>query len=87
MHRVSLPPQVAIEQQPQSAMTKARYSIPYFVTTDPTSLIECIPACTSQTNPPKYAPILQKDYGKIRAQFQYRDTPEAASNIGVPRTR
>lgn len=52
-------------------MTRARYSIPYFVSADPQSLIECLPVCTDAQNPTKYEPVTQRSYGKMRAKLQY----------------
>ncbi|KAF3762708.1 Clavaminate synthase-like protein [Cryphonectria parasitica EP155] len=77
LHRVTVPP-VAADRPAAAgeAMTKARYSIPYFVAPDPASIIECIPACASQTNPARYPPIRQDEYRKMRAKLQYRDKPE-----------
>lgn len=57
-------------------MTRARYSIPYFVSPDPMSVIECLPACADSKNPAKYAPVVQDDYRKLRAKLQYSEKPE-----------
>lgn len=57
-------------------MTRARYSIPYFVSPDPTSVIECLPACSTSNDPAKYPPVLQEDYRRMRAKLQYSDKPE-----------
>lgn len=57
-------------------MTRARYSIPYFVSPDTTSVIECLPACSSSSNPAKYPPVVQEDYRMMRAKLQYSEKPE-----------
>ncbi|KAL2012914.1 hypothetical protein VTN00DRAFT_439 [Thermoascus crustaceus] len=69
-HRVALPP-LSDRFDGPNCMTRERYSIPYFLSPDPTSLIECIPACTSGQDPAKYKPITQADYNKMRASMQY----------------
>ncbi|XP_004513040.1 kihadalactone A synthase LFS-like isoform X2 [Cicer arietinum] len=47
-----------------------RYSIPYFLEPSHDCLVECLPTCKSDTNPPKYPPILCRDYLRQR----YNDT-------------
>lgn len=72
LHRVTLPP-----HQDGAPVTRARYSIPYFVSPDPDAVIECLPVCTGTTNPPKYPPVTQRDYNRMRAQLQYSDKAAA----------
>ncbi|KAL1964657.1 hypothetical protein VTN77DRAFT_6683 [Rasamsonia byssochlamydoides] len=69
-HRVGLPP-VSDRFEGSNRMTRERYSIPYFLSPDPTSIIECLPACTSEKNPAKYQPITQANYNRLRASMQY----------------
>ena len=52
-------------------LTRARYSIPYFVSANSDSLIQCLPSCFDAENPPKYEPVLQKDYSIMRFRMQY----------------
>ena len=52
-------------------MTRARYSIPYFVSADPETLVECLPVCTDGQNPVKYEPVTQDSYRRMRAKLQY----------------
>ncbi|KEF52791.1 uncharacterized protein A1O9_11208 [Exophiala aquamarina CBS 119918] len=68
MHRVQLPP-LQDRFSGDNRMTRARYSIPYFVTTDPDLLIECLRF--DEEHPPKYGPITQRDYAAMRARMQY----------------
>lgn len=70
LHRVTLPP---IEDRftGEERMTRARYSIPYFVSPDSDSVIECIPECANELNPPKYEPVMQGEYRRMRAKLQY----------------
>jgi isopenicillin N synthase-like dioxygenase len=82
LHRVTIPPTVgvanggnSVEQPLHGRMTKARYSIPYFVAPDPASIIECLPQCAGEHNPPKYAPISQEEYRRMRAKTQYSEKP------------
>lgn len=59
-------------------MTRARYSIPYFVSPDIDALIECIAECSSKENPIKYEPVVQREYRLMRGKLQY---PEKAANV------
>jgi len=47
-----------------------RISIPYFQHPNFDAIIECIPSCTSEDDPPRYAPVLAGDWSK------YRETKE-----------
>lgn len=64
LHRVRAPPMV-------EGMTKARYSIPYFVTADREKTIDCIPGCWSETIPKKYEPINSAEYIEMRLNATY----------------
>lgn len=50
-------------------MTRRRFSIPYFMSPDPDSVIECIPSCIGDTA--KYEPITQAAYNEMRASMHY----------------
>ncbi|KAA8644601.1 isopenicillin N synthase family dioxygenase [Aspergillus tanneri] len=69
-HRVQLPP-FADHFEGPDRMTRDRYSIPYFMTTDSNTVIECIPSCISEDKPAKYEPIKQIDYTRMRASMMY----------------
>lgn len=61
-------------------MTRARYSIPYFVSPDGEAVVECLPVCLSETNPAKYEPTQWDLYRKMRAALQYRkDEPTSVA--------
>jgi len=47
-----------------------RYSVAYFLEPGPDCLVECLPTCQSESNPPKYLPV---KYGDYLAQ-RYQDT-------------
>ncbi|KAJ5632604.1 Oxoglutarate/iron-dependent dioxygenase [Penicillium lividum] len=68
-HRVTLPP-LADRFEGQERMTRKRFSIPYFLSPDSDSVIECIPSCRGE-EPAKYEPITQADYNRMRASMQY----------------
>ena len=40
---------------------KDRYSIAFFYSPNPDSVIECAPSCTSSDNPPHYPPAVYRD--------------------------
>ena len=67
-HRVTLPP-LQDRFTGDERMTRARYSIPYFLTTDPEVTIECLRF--DDKHPPKYDPITRRDYYAMRARMQY----------------
>jgi isopenicillin N synthase-like dioxygenase len=65
-HRVTLPP---LQDRIVGAerMTRARYSIPYFCTTNPEWIIECL----KTDEPPKYKPVSQREYSEMRQKAAY----------------
>lgn len=67
-HRVQLPP-LQDRYVGDERMTRARYSIPYFVTTDPDVRIQSLR--TENGRMPRYDPITQRDYAAMRARMQY----------------
>ncbi|KAI0972233.1 hypothetical protein F4678DRAFT_429696 [Xylaria arbuscula] len=83
LHRVSLPPlnnNSDDSDVSRPRMTQSRYSIPYFVSPDPTAVIECLAlgasgddAGSKENNDtaPKYPPVTQQEYGRMRAKGQY----------------
>lgn len=76
LHRVALPPPQR-GAEGDAGVTRARYSIPYFVAPDPQAVIECLPVCAGPDNSPKYPPVTQQDYSRMRAQLQYSDKSPA----------
>jgi len=77
LHRVTLPP-AADRFTGEERMTRARYSIPYFVSPDIDAVIECMKECAGDDNPVKYEPVVQKEYRLMRAKLQYRETASVA---------
>ncbi|KAI1616286.1 hypothetical protein EDD37DRAFT_84087 [Exophiala viscosa] len=67
-HRVQLPPRQD-RFTGDERLTRPRYSIPYFITTDPDRVIECLKA--DEEHPAKYEPITQREYSAMRARMQY----------------
>jgi len=61
IHRVQLPP-LQDRFTGEERMTRERFSIPYFVCVERDTLMECLPVCHSTKNPPKYEPMLYRDY-------------------------
>ncbi len=51
-----------------------RYSMPYFYDPDTAEIIECLPTCRSQDNPPRFPPVRYGDYlmERIDANYAYR---------------
>ncbi|KAJ5679397.1 Oxoglutarate/iron-dependent dioxygenase [Penicillium macrosclerotiorum] len=69
-HRVTLPP-LSDRFEGEQRMTRRRFSIPYFLSPDPDSMIACIPSCMGPDEPAKYEPITQAEYNQMRASMQY----------------
>ncbi|KAF2725178.1 Clavaminate synthase-like protein [Polychaeton citri CBS 116435] len=76
LHRVALP-QLSDRFEGEERMTRQRYSIPYFVGPDPDVLVECLPSCSSTSNPAKYEPITQRAYNAMRGCTHYESSEEA----------
>lgn len=70
LHRVTLPP-LSDRFEGNDRMTRQRYSIPYFLTPDMDTLVECMEACKKVTGAAKYEPIKAGEYLQMRAKLQY----------------
>ncbi|KAI1764458.1 thymine dioxygenase [Hypoxylon sp. FL1150] len=81
LHRVTLPPVEDKQQGDGRLMTRARYSIPYFVSPDPQAVIECLAVCTDEAHPIKYEPVVQEDYRRMRGRGQYAEAPAALMTV------
>ncbi|KAI4271876.1 MAG: hypothetical protein LQ337_005693 [Flavoplaca oasis] len=75
LHRVTLPPRQDRFTGDEN-LTRARYSIPYFVAPKEKAVIETIQECVTETNPAKYKPIRWDEYRLMRGSMQY-ETLEA----------
>lgn len=62
-------------------MTRARYSIPYFVSPEIDAKIEVMAECSNAENPVKYEPVVQRDYRLMRAKLQYSDKPPQVAAV------
>ncbi|RDW72942.1 clavaminate synthase-like protein [Coleophoma cylindrospora] len=82
LHRVTLPP-ASDRYTGTERMTRARYSIPYFISPDIDSVIECLKECASTTNPAKYGPVVQREYRLMRAKLQYPEKPAPSTPIAA----
>ncbi|KAL8955567.1 MAG: hypothetical protein Q9183_006594 [Haloplaca sp. 2 TL-2023] len=80
LHRVTLPPRQD-RFTGNNKLTRARYSIPYFVGPIGTSMIETLPSCIDGHHPAKYKPINWDDYRLMRGSMQY-ESPEVAAARG-----
>ena len=67
-HRVTLPP-LQDRFEGEERLTRARYSIPYFLTTDPDEVIETLMVREGEQR--KYEPITQREYNALKASMQY----------------
>jgi len=75
VHRVMAPPldpeRRGQGQQNDGGVCKARYSIPFFATADPETMIETLPGCWDDENPKKYEPVSAWDYVQMRMAALY----------------
>ncbi|OAA55790.1 oxidoreductase, 2OG-Fe(II) oxygenase family [Niveomyces insectorum RCEF 264] len=72
MHRVRAPPLAEGATGVNGGkLTKARRSMPYFVTADREKIIDCLPGCFGPDNPKKYEPINSGEYVKRRLNATY----------------
>ncbi|KAH8913124.1 Clavaminate synthase-like protein [Coniochaeta sp. PMI_546] len=73
LHRVRAPPVDETTQGIHGAqrITRARYSIPYFVTADHEKVIDTLPGCFNESNPKKYEPINSGEYISRRLNATY----------------
>jgi len=71
LHRVGAPPLESEPGEDGVCYTKERYSIPYFVTADRGTVVDCLPGTWSELNPKKYPPIDAWDYIKMRMNATY----------------
>lgn len=78
LHRVTLPPRQD-RLTGNEKLTRARYSIPYFVGPIGTSMIETIPTCVDEKHPAKYEPINWDDYRLMRGSMQYESKETTAA--------
>ena len=64
LHRVENPPLI-------NGRSSRRLSIVYFCQTNYDTLVECLPGCSSASNPPKYAPVIASQYSSQRAAERF----------------
>ncbi|KAL8858350.1 MAG: hypothetical protein Q9178_005031 [Gyalolechia marmorata] len=77
LHRVTLPPRQD-RFTGNEKLTRARYSIPYFVAPMEKAVIETVQQCVNEKNPAKYKPITWDEYRLMRGSMQY-EKPEACT--------
>ncbi|KAF2663442.1 thymine dioxygenase [Microthyrium microscopicum] len=64
VHRVVAPPG-------ENEMCPPRYSIPFFATADPDTMIEALPGCWSETNPKRFDSVTAWGYVQMRMAALY----------------
>ncbi|GKT91133.1 flavonol synthase/flavanone 3-hydroxylase [Colletotrichum tofieldiae] len=69
MHRVRAPPLDTNESG--GRVTRARYSIPYFIGADQEKTVDCVPGCFGPGRPKKYRPINSREYIEMRLNATY----------------
>ena len=63
-----------------------RYSVPFFVTAEYETTIECLPTCTGPGNPPKYEPITIEAYSIEFLNKNYANRNQQAQWTGPEKT-
>ncbi|GMF05609.1 unnamed protein product [Ambrosiozyma monospora] len=73
LHRVCAPPvdHDASKGSQDNCISKVRYSVPFFIQANPSSLIEAIPGTFDRNHPKKYEPIYAGDYIDMRMNSTY----------------
>jgi isopenicillin N synthase-like dioxygenase len=73
VHRVVAPPAVAnsVGAGEEDELCKARYSIPFFATADPDTVIEALPGCWGDENPKKFESVTAWEYVQMRMAALY----------------
>jgi isopenicillin N synthase-like dioxygenase len=66
VHRVVAPPGAGLE-----GVCPARYSVPFFATADPDTVIEALPGCWGEGNPKKFGGITAWEYLQMRMAALY----------------
>jgi isopenicillin N synthase-like dioxygenase len=68
-----------------------RYSLAYFHSPNPDSVIECLPSCVSEDNPPRYEPAVYRDlvleFYRANYFHQKGHRSDAAAQVGGDRAR
>lgn len=64
-----------------NASGRNRYAIPFFFDAHPDTLIECVPTCCSDTDPPRYPPITYHDYAVWFASRTYNHLADIADEL------
>ena len=74
VHRVVAPPthlERTASHPGDDEMCKARYSVPFFATADPETVIEALPGCWSADNPKRFESVTAWDYLQMRMAALY----------------
>jgi isopenicillin N synthase-like dioxygenase len=69
VHRVGAPPASLPSHEngvDENAICPPRYSIPFFATVDPDTVIECLPGCWGPGNPKRYESVMGGEYFQMR---------------------
>ncbi|KAL0942710.1 flavonol synthase flavanone 3-hydroxylase [Colletotrichum truncatum] len=69
MHRVQAPP--LKDNDSGDRVTRARFSIPYFIGADQEKTVDCIPGCFGPDRPKMYEPINSREYIERRLNATY----------------
>ncbi|KAK7041439.1 hypothetical protein VNI00_009305 [Paramarasmius palmivorus] len=67
LHRVRAPPR----NQGHTDIIPERFSIPYFMAADKTTVIDCLPGCWGPDKPKKYEPVSAQEYINMRLNATY----------------
>ncbi|OHE97211.1 hypothetical protein CORC01_07465 [Colletotrichum orchidophilum] len=71
VHRVRAPPLLLEANEGGDRVTRARYSIPYFIGADQETTVDCVPGCYGPGRPKKYEPINSREYIEMRLNATY----------------
>lgn len=73
IHRVGVPPSVSeAAGSSEVEIVPDRYSIPFFATADPQTVIEALPGCCGEGNPKRYEAVTAEGYVRMRMEALYK---------------
>ena len=62
----STPHRILADPHCDEEVASERYSIAFFCNPNKETMVECLPGCSSEDNPPKYKPVNANDYITMR---------------------
>ncbi|KAM3547684.1 hypothetical protein ARSEF4850_009867 [Beauveria asiatica] len=71
IHRVRTPAEVHVDPGTGVRMTRRRYSMPFFICADPSTVVDCVPTCHGRDRSKRYEPVTAEEYFTMRMNALY----------------